>query len=219
MEYNSSKEPLIIPEYGRNIQNLIKYCKTIEDKKLRQAVAERIIILMEQINPNHRNIEDYEDRLWRHFFKIADYDIDVVPPSGVVPTREESVKKPDKIPYPKKDAQFRHYGSNVQKLIEKAIAMEDGPKKQAFVEVIASYMKLAYKTWNREHFVNDEQIIEDLEHLSKGKLKVPKGADLDNLHKQLQLQQQQQQQQRNRNGKRHNNKNQAGRRARRRRRK
>ncbi|MAW88142.1 MAG: hypothetical protein CMJ42_16610 [Phyllobacteriaceae bacterium] len=200
MEYNSSREPLIIPEYGRNVQNLIKYCKTVEDPKMRQALAERIVVLMSQMNPQSRTMEDYQVRLWKHFFQIADYDIDVTPPIGEKPKPEDRIKKPERVSYPTKDTKFRHYGSNVQKLIAKAISMEDGPKKDAFVEVIASYMKLAYKTWNREHYVSDEMIIEDLEHLSGGKLKVAHNADLDNLHKQLQ--QQQQQSRRSNNGKR-----------------
>lgn len=200
MEYNSSRELLIIPEYGRNVQNLIKYCKTIEDPRKRQATAERIVVLMSQMNPQSRTMEDYQVRLWKHFFQIADYDIDVTPPIGEIPKPEDRIKKPDKVGYPTKDTKFRHYGSNVQKLIAKAISMEDGPKKDAFVEVIASYMKLAYKTWNREHYVSDDLIIDDLESLSGGKLKVAHNANLDNLHKQLQ--QQQQQSRRSSNGKR-----------------
>lgn len=192
MEYNSNRELLIIPEYGRNVQNLINYCKTVEDPQLRQALAERIVVLMSQMNPQTRTMEDYQVRLWKHFFQIANYDIDVTPPFGEKPRPEDRVKKPEMVNYPTKDAKFRHYGSNVQKLIAKAVSMEDGPKKDAFVEVIASYMKLAYKTWNREHYVSDDMIIDDLENLSGGKLKVAHNADLDNLHKQLQQQQQQQ---------------------------
>lgn len=181
MEYNSSKELLVIPEYGRHVQNLIGYCKSIEDKAKRQAIASRIVELMAQVNPQNRNIEGYHDRLWHHFFQIANYDINVLPPWGKIPTPEDWVKKPEIVGYPSKDARFRHYGSNVQKLIAKAISMPDGPKKDAFVEVIASYMKLAYKTWNREHFVSDDMIIDDLESLSGNNLKVAHNADLDNL--------------------------------------
>ncbi len=181
MEYNSSKEFLIIPEYGRHVQNLINHVKEIEDPTERQHFAERIIGLMMQMHPQNRNLEDYVDKLWRHLFQIANYDLDIPPPGGVKPTPESCHKKPDRVEYPAKDTRFRHYGSNVQQLIAKAISMEDGPKKDAFVQVIGSYMKLAYKTWNREYYVSDDIIIEDLEHLSGNKLKMMKDAFLDNL--------------------------------------
>jgi len=181
MEYNSSKEFLIIPEYGRHVQNLINHVKEIENPVERQHFAERIIGLMMQMHPQNRNLEDYVDKLWRHLFQIANYELDVTPPGGVKPTPESCHKKPERVAYPAKDTRFRHYGSNVQQLIAKAISMEDGRKKDAFVQVIGSYMKLAYKTWNREYYVSDDIIIDDLEHLSGARLKLVEGSFLDNL--------------------------------------
>jgi uncharacterized membrane protein YgcG len=181
MEYNSSREELIIPEYGRHIQNMIRYARGIEEKEKRQQFIETIVGLMMQMHPQNRNLEDYRDKLWRHVFQIAEYDLVVDTPSGYIPTHEDSRKKPDRVPYPSKETRFRHYGHNVQKLIAKAIKMEDGEKKDGFVQVIGSYMKLAYRTWNREHYVSDDIIIEDLEHLSGGKLEMIEDASLDNL--------------------------------------
>ena len=181
MEYNSSREELIIPEYGRHIQNMIRYSRTISAKDKRQEFVEMIVGLMMQMHPQNRNLEDYRDKLWRHVFQIAEYDLEVDTPTGYIPTPEDSHKKPDRVPYPTKETKFRHYGHNVHKLIAKAIKMEDGPKKDGFVQVIGSYMKLAYRTWNREHFVSDDTIIEDLEHLSGGKLQMIEDASLDNL--------------------------------------
>jgi len=112
---------------------------------------------------------------------IAEYDVDVIPPEGVSVSEVDDVLVPEKVPYPIKEREFRHYGHNVRLLMEKAIAMEDGPKKQEFVEVIASFMKLAYKNWNREHYVSDEIILEDLKSLSKGKLQVTENSSLDSL--------------------------------------
>jgi hypothetical protein len=166
MEYNSQKEELIIPEYGRNIQILIQHAKTIENKELRQRFVEKIIDLMHQMNPQNRNMEDYRDKLWKHLFRIAKYEIDVVPPSGQAPGAEEANKKPEPVPYPSSGSRFRHYGNNVQRLIKSALEMEPGPKRDSFVKVIGSYMKLAYRTWNKEHFVSDEVIKSDLEAMS-----------------------------------------------------
>jgi hypothetical protein len=174
MEYNTEKDQLIISEYGRNVQNLINYAKEVEDKETRQKYAERIVELMYQMNPENKNINNYRAKLWSHLLKIADYDIDVDAPPDSILTKEDVVK-PEVMGYPKGAKRYRHYGRNVLQLIAKAIAMEEGPKKDAFAETIARYMKLAYRTWNREHYVSDELIIEDLAKISGGKLKL--GAD------------------------------------------
>jgi len=181
MTYNSQEDLLIISEYGRHIQNLVNYNKTIEDKEKRQAFAEQIINLMYQMNPGSRNTQDFRSKLWKHYFIIANYEIDVTPPNGIIPQEENRGIKPDIIDYPVKEREFRHYGHNVRLLMEKAIAMEEGPIKQGFVETIASFMKLAYKNWNREHYVSDDIILEDLKSLSKGKLSVEENKSIDIL--------------------------------------
>lgn len=171
MEYNSQKENLTIPEYGRNIQQLVKHALTIEDRTERQNFVERIIKLMMQMHPQNKNMEDYKEKLWRHVFRISDFKIDVDPVEGMeVPTRDNSYVKPDAMGYPDAVARFRHYGKNVQRMIAKALEMEDLEKQGNYAAVIGNYMKLAYRTWNAEHYVSDEVIVQDLEALSDGKL-------------------------------------------------
>ncbi|HMQ48942.1 MAG TPA: DUF4290 domain-containing protein [Saprospiraceae bacterium] len=181
MEYNSSRELLVIPEFGRNVQKMIKFAMTIEDNQYRQKFIEKIINLMIQMHPQNRNVEDYREKLWKYVFLISDFKINVTPPGGAIPTPEDLTKKPDKINYPEIEAAFRHYGHNVQKLVKKAISMEPGPKRQGFVAVIASYMKLAYKTWNKEYYVSDDIIKTDLETLSKGLLSLDEHISIDQL--------------------------------------
>ncbi|MCB0637814.1 MAG: DUF4290 domain-containing protein [Lewinella sp.] len=182
MIYNSAKEPLVMPEYGRHVQLLVDYCKTIEDQKYRQRFARRIVALMMQMQPQNRNMEDYEEKLWKHLFRIADFELEVDTPQGIArPTPEMAFHKPDAIPYPTLEAEYRHYGHNVQTMIKQAIAMEDGPKREGFTAAIAAYMKLAYKTWNKEHYVSDDVIKGDLEKLSSGKLSIHEDQALENL--------------------------------------
>ena len=181
MEYNSGRELLKIPEYGRNVQKLIKYAKTIENDNMRQVFVEKVVDLMMQLHPQNRNVEDYREKLWWHVFQIAGYDLNVVPPSGEIPRAEPSFKKPEKVDYPVSEARFRHYGNNVQQLIKKAISMDDNPIKDGFIKVIGSYMKLAYKTWNKEHYISDDIIKNDLYALSKGKLVLKDNISLDSL--------------------------------------
>jgi hypothetical protein len=205
IDYNTERTDIRYPEYGRTIQEMLRYAKTIPERPKRQKTVETIIGLMQQINPTAiRNIEDYREKLWSHAFAIAGADLDVTPPAGVIIRREEDKVKAEKVDYPQTATRFRHYGNSIQALIQKAIEMPDGPKKEGFVEVIASYMKLAYKTWNKEHYVSDDVVKDDLEMLSDGKLELHEGhSSLDILavsankrDKEL-MRQQQQQRQRN----------------------
>lgn len=183
MEYNSNREHLIIPEYGRNVQKMIHYAKALEDKAERQAHIEKIIDMMQMMHPQSRSIEDYRERLWKHVYRIAEYDLDVDYPYGEPPTEEEHLKRPEQVPYPVWEARYRHYGHNVQELIKKAKEMPEGPKRDGFVATIGSYMKLAYRTWNKEHYVSDEVIKSDLKGLSKGELTMDEDENIENLAK------------------------------------
>ncbi len=183
IEYNSQTETLIIPEHGRHVQSLIKYCKTIEDDKERQQFAEQVVNLMHQMNPQNKNVQEYRNRLWKHFFRIAEFDIKVTAPDGLSIEPEAARERPSGVEYPTFDSRFRHYGHNVKSLIEKAILMEDGPIKDGFVETIAGFMKMAYKNWNKEHYVSDEIVLEDLKAMSKGQLVLSENASLDTLAK------------------------------------
>lgn len=168
MLYNSQMDNLVISEYGRNIQNMIHSIKDMEDDKKRQEYSEAIVDLMHQMHPTDKNNPDSRVKLWRHLFKIAGYDIKVTPPDGIIPTPETTTITPTEVVYPETLRKFRHYGQNVQLLVEKAMKMEDEEKKKEFVMIIAAYMKLAYRTWNREHFVSDEVIKQDLASMSGG---------------------------------------------------
>lgn len=181
MEYNSQKEKLVIPEYGRNIQNIIKEGKQIEDKGMRSAYMFKVADLIMQMHPHNKNLDDYVQKIWNHIYLLSEFDLDINLPEGVhLKAPEEFAKKEAYLDYPVKNIKFKHYGANIMNLIQKAVEMEDGPAKNEFINIIGSYMKLAYKTWNKEHYVNDELILADLEKLSEGKLSIPEDAYFDN---------------------------------------
>ena len=181
MEYNSQKDDLIISEYGRNVQSLVRHANTIEDRAHRQAYVEEMINLINIMNPYNRSLEDYKEKLWNHVFRIANFDLDVDVPEGITIHKDIQQRMQYHLPYPQTEFSFRHYGSYIQAMIRKALAMEEGPKRDAFSEIIASYMKLAYRTWNKEHYVNDEVIKLDLIKLSKGELTFDDGYAIENL--------------------------------------
>lgn len=183
IEYNTARPDIDFPEYGRSIQEMIQHARTIPVAGQRQKTVEAIVNLMIQVGPQgNRNMDDYREKLWNHVFAIAEYELDVTPPANIVIRREEDRPKPDPVGYPASSQRMRHYGNSVHALIQKAIEMPDGVKKEGLVEVIASYMKLAYKTWNREHYVSDDIVKDDLEILSGGLLSLHEGHDsLDKL--------------------------------------
>lgn len=182
LEYNSKRPGLVIPEYGRHVQKLIRHAQKIEDLELKQAFVDKVVDLMHQMNPTQKNVQEYREKLWKHLFRIATYDLDgVTPPNGQVPSIDESKIKPNKVEYPKSSFKFRHYGSLVQSMVNKAIAMEDQEMRDEYVQAIGYYMKIAYKNWNRDHYVNDDIIKHDLVAMSGGQITIAESFSLDHI--------------------------------------
>lgn len=179
--YNSAEDELIIREYGRNMQKLIRHAKTIEDVEYRQAYVEDIIDLMQEMHPQSRNVADSRAKLWQHIFRIAEYDLEVKTPEGVEPKPEDAFKKPDQLEYPVGEPRYRHYGYNVQRLVKSASEMEDEEKKEGFAQVIGAYMKMAHKNWSRDYNVTNEQIKKDILKMSDQGLELDEKADIDYL--------------------------------------
>ncbi len=173
MEYNTSREKLLMPEYGRNIQKMVDYIISIEDKEKRQKNAEAIIELMGILNPHLKNVEDFRHKLWDHIFRISDFKIDIESPYPI-PSREQLLKKPEPLPYPQRSKKNRHIGKNLSLIIDKALQNEDEQKQKGYINTIAYYMKLAYANWHKEQ-VQDDMIKEELLLLSEGKLEYVPG--------------------------------------------
>jgi hypothetical protein len=176
MEYNTTRDKLIIREYGRNVQKMVEYAKAIEDKEKRTEFAKVIIQIMGQMNPSVRESGDFRHKLWDHLHIIANFELDVKSPYDP-PSPEILERKPEKLTYSENHIQFKMYGSNITKIIQEAINFEEGPEKDALVHTIANHLKKSYLNWNRES-VADDLIFEHLEALSKGKLKLKEDLSL-----------------------------------------
>ena len=181
MPYNTEDGPMINPEYGRNVHNLVAEMKQVEDRNLRSAYAARIVGLMSQITPQVKVLDDWKEKLWNHLFRMAEYDLDIEVPEDIDIQQVEKKWDPEPVRYPHFKIKRRHYGYNVQQMIANARAMDDEEMQEDYAEVIGSYMKLAYRTWARDHYVSDEVILEDLEALSEGELNLSEDGSLDNL--------------------------------------
>ena len=168
MEYNTNRTKLLMPEYGRNIQQMVEYCKSLPSKEERNEVAKTIVEFMGQRNPHLRDEENYKHKLWDHLYILADYDLDVDAPYPF-PTREELAQKPKRMDYPSFENEYKFYGKSILQLIDRAIELEEGEEKEALIQVIANNMKKSYNVYNKEH-VQDEVIFRHLKELSQDKL-------------------------------------------------
>jgi len=176
MKYNTTRDKLIMPEYGRNIQQMVDYMRTIEDPVKRQKNARAIIELMGILNPHLKNVEDFRHKLWDHLYLIADFDLEVDSPYPT-PTKEKLFRKPEPLPYPRsQQKKQRHLGKNLAAVIDKALAETDEEKRRGFTQAVAYYMKLAYANWHKEP-VHDDMIKEELFEMTNGALNyVPGGS-------------------------------------------
>ncbi len=168
MEYNTTRNHLVIREYGRHIQKMVEYVLTIEDREKRQKNAYALIELMGFLNPHLKNVEDFRHKLWDHLFLISDFKLDVDSPYPI-PTRETLKAKPDQLAYPKRYPKYNHLGKNIEIVIDKALQETDPEKRQGFANSIAYYMKLTYSNWHKE-LVHDDNIQTELSSITKGEL-------------------------------------------------
>lgn len=177
--YNTERVRLYIPEYGRNVQKMVEYLKTIEDREKRNEQARAVIKVMEIINPAVHLQDDYEHKLWDHLHIISGFDLDVDSPYPV-PAPESLNEEPLPVPIQKKPIKAVHYGRNIENIIELIALTEDGEIKTAMIRSLAIYMRQQYLIWNKDT-VADETIFQDIERLSDYRIKVPEGLQLSRI--------------------------------------
>ena len=177
--YNTERVRLYIPEYGRNVQKMVDYLKTIEDREKRNEQARAIVKVMEIINPAVHLQDNYEQKLWDHLQIISGFDLDVDSPYPA-PEPESLNEKPMMIPVSRKPIKASHYGRNIESFIDLIAGKEDGEQKTAMIRSLAVYMRQQYLIWNKDT-VSDETIFQDIERLSDGKIKVPEGLQLSRI--------------------------------------
>ena len=185
LEYNTSRNQLAIKEYGRNVQKMIEYAITIEDRNKRTETAKAIIRVMAEIHPDtkennnptdpHNQSIDYWQKLWDHLFIISDYRLDVDAPFPR-PVPEEKTTKNTKHQYVKSKITFRTYGRNVEAIIKK-VAEYPMPQREAMGKILANQLKKLYLLYNR-NTVSDDLIINQLKELSEGKIALPEDFHL-----------------------------------------
>ena len=174
--YNTEVERLQMPEYGRNILHMVEQLKAIPDKEKRTRQAYAVVKSMECLNPLVHQQENYNQKLWDHLFIIAGYDLDVDAPYPK-PIPEVVNSRPDPIPLNTKPIRARHYGRNIENILDLIASEPEGETKTAMIRSLAIYMRQQYLIWNKDT-VADETIFQDIERLSGGRVKVPEGMEL-----------------------------------------
>ena len=168
LEYNSQRALIILKEYGRNVQNLVDYIRTIPDKDKRTELAYTLIELIKQLNPTVRESVENPQRLWDDLFIIADFNLDVNNPFNP-PEKDILSKKPMQVPYPQSEVRFKHYGKNIERLVKEALKKEDPQEREDAVIYLGKLMKTFYGNWNKE-ILDDSVILKDIQLMSGGKL-------------------------------------------------
>jgi hypothetical protein len=168
LEYNTEREALHIPEYGRHFQKMVDYAVSIEDRDERNKIAQSIISVMGNLQPHLRDVPDFQHKLWDQLFIMSDFKLDVDSPFPIT-SKELLMQKPDPLEYPQNFPKYRFYGNNIKRMIDVAISWEKDDKRDGLELVIANHMKKCYLNWNKDT-VEDAVIYKHLYELSDGKI-------------------------------------------------
>lgn len=168
-----------MPEYGRNVLNMVEHLKEIKDRDKRSEQAKAVVKSMEILNPQVHTQENWEHKLWDHLYMVAGFDLDIDSPYPC-PVKEEFETSP--VPLPMKGTRIKatHYGRNIEKIIDLLCGEPDGEIKTAMIKGLAIYMRQQYLIWNKDN-VADETIFQDIEKLSDYRLKIPEGLSLERI--------------------------------------
>ncbi|HNR85605.1 MAG: DUF4290 domain-containing protein [Crocinitomicaceae bacterium] len=168
MEYNTTREQMLLPEYGRNVQNMIKHAMEIENREERNRAAQAIIEVMGQLNPQLRDVDDYRHKLWTHLFVMSEFKLDVDSPYEI-PTQESLQEKPQLMAYPKSKIRYGHYGKYTQSILESSKDIANADEKEYLKNTMSNFMKYQYLAYNN-NAVENHVIANQLKELSKGEL-------------------------------------------------
>lgn len=170
LDYNTQREQLVLPEYGREIQNMVDYAIGLEDRQERLHCAEAIVAIMDRMFPQNRNSENYQQRLWDHLAIMSRFALDIDWPYDVSQAKQMS-EKPGPMDYPMKRIPVKHYGTMIFELFDKLKDMEDGPERDELIRVTANQMKRNLQQWSHGT-VDDEKVASDLARFTDGKVQI-----------------------------------------------
>lgn len=166
-----SQEPEVrFKEYGRAVQQYARRLLEIEDREERSEKAKILIELMRRLNPNSQvETEEENQKLWDHLHVMCQYQLEVDGPYPK-PGPESEYSRPKPLPYFQPRARYKHYGHNLELLVQKALEMESEEDREAAAVHIARLMKNFYSVYAGKDLANDELVLKQLTQISHGKL-------------------------------------------------
>jgi hypothetical protein len=170
LEYNTQREATILKEYGRNVQKLINYLRTIPDLDKRTDMAYTLLELIKQLAPVAKEGHENPQRMWDDLYIIANFNLNVKSPFPV-PDPATVFKKPERMEYPQSDVKYKHYGKNIERLVKEAMKKETPEDRKDAAIYLGKLMKTFYGNWNKET-LDDSVIVRDLKNMSNGQLSV-----------------------------------------------
>lgn len=162
--YNSQRKKLVLPEYGRHVQEMVDHLLTVESRDERNRMAKGLINVMSNFTPGMRENAEFKLKLWNHLAQMAGYKLDIDYPCEIT-KEEELLKRPHALPYPTNNIRHKHYGGIAKAFVKKFIDMPDSESKTVLIEMLANHMKKLYLVWNKEA-VSDEQIFADINEMA-----------------------------------------------------
>ena len=169
-DYNTQREKLALPEYGREIQRMVDHAKTLPDKKERQRCAQTIVAIMDRMFPQNRQNADYKHKLWDHLALMSNFELDIDWPYDIHQAADITTR-PEPMPYPMKDIAVRHYGYMVFELFDKLKQMPPGKERDELARVTANQMKRNLMLWSHGSS-DDEKVASDLARFTDGKIQL-----------------------------------------------
>lgn len=165
--YNAQEPRLLLPEYGRMVQEMALYALTIDNKDERQTYAEAIVSVMAGLCPQMRDVPDYQQKLWDHLAYMTDYKLDIDYPCQ--PERYDTSQRPQHLDYPHHKIGLRHYGYLTEAAIDILAAQPEGPERDVLTRVVANRMKRNLADWKGDG-MDDAKVAQDLETYTDGRI-------------------------------------------------
>ena len=173
LPYNTKLKKLVLPEYCRNIQNMVDYCMTLEDKDERTRCAHAIVRSMEILFPTQKGEDGESCKFWDHLALMSNFELDIDWPVDVI-RPEDIAETPDLLPYDVNNVKRRQYGALVENMVAIAAEMPEGDDRDALVALLASQMKKVLLNDQRDD-ITDERIYKDIYEMSEGRIRIDSG--------------------------------------------
>ena len=170
LDYNTQREKLILPEYGREIQQMVDHAVSLEDRSERQRCAETIVSIMGRMFPEDKTVEEKDRKFWDHLAIMSGFRLDVDYPFDVTHAAQIA-KKPAPMEYPMKKIPVRHYGAMLFDVFKRLEQMEPGLERDELVKLTANQMRRNLVQWS--HGSSDEEkVASDLARFTHGKIQL-----------------------------------------------